>query len=264
MLDCHIHLEKGPYTTEWVWRFICQAEAMELDEIWLLEHSHHFREFGPLYNRMCAYSSYQREWYERRNALALSDYVRLIEACRKERFPVRVKFGLEICYEPGTEELIHNVAKAYPFDFLTGSVHWIDGFAFDHKAVFWAGRDVDSLYRRYYEIMEQLIESRLFTGVAHPDSIKCFGHLPGADLTGTYEKIARLLNRNAMYAEQSGGLCLNYGSSNELGMNEKMRAVFQNNGVRLLTASDAHRPEDVGANIRELHALLHAQQCPNK
>ncbi len=256
MLDCHIHLEKGPYTPEWVWRFVRQAEAMELKEIWLLEHSHRFREFAPLYANMCAYSSYQREWYARRNIWTLSAYVRLIEACRKEQFPIRVRFGLEICYEPGTEELVRSVTKAHPFDFLTGSVHWIDGFAFDHKAEFWAGKDIDPLYTSYYEIMEQLIKSRLFTGVAHPDSIKCFGHHPKADLIETYEKIARLLNQGGMYAEQSGGLYLNYGRHNELGMNEKMRAVLLNNDVRLLTASDAHRPEDVGANIRKLEALL--------
>jgi histidinol-phosphatase (PHP family) len=264
MLDCHIHLEKGPYTTEWVWRFVRQAEAMELEEIWLLEHSHRFRDFAPLYTSMCAYSSYQREWYARRNILALSDYAHLIESCRKERFPIRVKFGLEICYEPGTEELVHRVTKGYPFDFMTGSVHWIDGFAFDHKAEFWAGKDIDFLYGRYYEIMEQLIKSRLFTGVAHPDSIKCFGHHPKADLTETYEKIARLLNQSGMYAEQSGGLRLNYGGQNELGMNERMRAIFLKEGVRLLTASDAHRPENVGANIRELQALIPGEACPNK
>lgn len=259
MLDCHIHLEKGPYTPEWVWRFVRQAESMGLSEIWLLEHSHRFRDFAPLYAAMSAYSGYQRAWFMRRNMLSLLEYTALIEACRKERFPIRVKFGLEICYEPGMEEVVRSAIKAYPFDFLTGSVHWIDGFAFDHKAAFWEGKDVDSLYRRYYQIMEQLIQSHLFTGVAHPDSIKCFCHLPGFDLTGTYERLARLLNQNGMYAEQSGGLHLNYGGRNELGMNEKMRTAFLQNGVQIRTASDAHRPEHVGANIKELEALLHGE-----
>jgi Histidinol phosphatase and related hydrolases of the PHP family len=104
--------------------------------------------------------------------------------------------------------------------------------------------------------MKKLIESNLFTGVAHPDSIKAFGYKPGYDLTGTYEQLANLLLAYNMYAEQSGGLHLNYGSHYELGLNEEMLKVFIHKGVRILTASDAHSPGDVGANIAELQMLL--------
>lgn len=164
------------------------------------------------------------------------------------------------CYFTDNEKLIKDVVSTYNFDFVTGSVHWIDGFGFDHRAELWNGVNVDMAYKRYYEIMLSLIESKIFTGVAHPDSIKCFGHFPSFDLTNTYQKLALALNRNNMYAEQSGGLVLRYngkhGTKNVLGMNESMLEIFQKNGVRLLTASDAHKPEDVGANIKELNRIL--------
>ncbi len=103
--------------------------------------------------------------------------------------------------------------------------------------------------------MQLLIKSNLFTGVAHPDSIKCIGHYPSYDLTSTYEELASLLKEHNMYAEQSGGLALNYNTS-LLGMNEKMLHIFLANDVQIMTASDAHRPEDVGANIKVLEQLL--------
>ena len=53
--------------------------------------------------------------------------------------------------------------------------------------------------------MNKLIASDLFTGVAHPDSIKAFGHKPSYDLIDTYNKLADLLNKHNVYAEQSGG-----------------------------------------------------------
>ena len=56
--------------------------------------------------------------------------------------------------------------------------------------------------------MFQLCDSGLFNGLAHPDSIKCFGYKPDIDLTEYYNKLAVLLNKNGMYAENSGGLQL--------------------------------------------------------
>ena len=42
MTDVHIHIERGPYTREWISRFADQAVKADLDEIWLLEHSFRF------------------------------------------------------------------------------------------------------------------------------------------------------------------------------------------------------------------------------
>ena len=58
-----------------------------------------------------------------------------------------------------------------------------------------------------------------------------------------------------MYAEQSGGLALNYGFE-ERGMNRTMLDIFRSRNVAIRFASDAHRPEDVGANIAEMQAAL--------
>lgn len=259
MIDCHIHLERGKYTVEWLNRFVETAIYRGIHEIYLLEHSHRFSEFVPMYKSIADYSYYQKEWFERKRNVDLSikEYTLFIEQAKQIPYPIKVKFGLEVCYFEEYEHLINGILDSYPFDFATGSVHWVDGFGFDHKKELWDNINVDKLYIRYYEVMERLIGSGLFTGVAHPDSIKVFGHKPSFGLECTYEKIAELLNKNNMYAEQSGGLYLNYSSNCELGMNEKMLKVFKDNGVRILTASDAHKPEDVGANIMELQNLLY-------
>lgn len=43
----------------------------------------------------------------------------------------------------------------------------------------------------------------------------------------------------------------------ELGMNTDMLRAMKRHGVRILTASDAHCPEDVGDNIAEMQKKLH-------
>jgi len=140
----------------------------------------------------------------------------------------------------------------------TGAVHWIDGWGFDFPAQkeIWKTVDVNETYRRYYEIMCELCESGLFTGLAHPDSIKCFGYKPACDMTASYNELATLLRKYSMYAENSGGLRLNYGSGLELGLNKQLLEIFKHNGVTIYTASDAHKQSDVGANICELEWML--------
>jgi histidinol-phosphatase (PHP family) len=250
MRDVHIHIERGPYTKEWIAQFVDQAQKTGLDEIYLLEHSHRFTEFLPMYDSACKYSDYQNAWIRKRCELSIVKYQKLIREMRKCDFPVAIKWGLEICYFPGCERLVSDILGSFDFDFSVASIHWIDGFGFDHKPEFWQGIDVDAAYRRYYELMMQLVSSNLFSGVAHPDSIKCFHKYPQYDLTDTYIALADKLKAHNVYAEQSAGLALNYGFE-EMGMNANMRKIFVDKGVDMRFASDAHKPEDVGAHIAE-------------
>jgi histidinol-phosphatase (PHP family) len=256
MRDVHIHVERGPYTKEWIARFVDRAKEAGLDEIYLLEHSHRFEEFSPMYASVCRYNDYQKSWYSRRKGLSLIRYQRLITEMRECDFPVAIRWGLEICYFPDYERLVSDILNSFDFDFSVGSIHWVDGFGFDHNAESWRGIDIETLYRRYYELMIQLVSSNLFHGVAHPDSIKCFHKYPQYDMTDTYIALADKLNEHKVYAEQSAGLALNYGFE-EIGMNTKMRDVFMDKGVDIRFASDAHKPEDVGAYIAGMHSKLY-------
>lgn len=64
MTDVHIHIERGPYTKEWIDKFVKQAVNSGMDKIYLLEHSHRFVEFAPMYVSICEYSDYQKNWYQ--------------------------------------------------------------------------------------------------------------------------------------------------------------------------------------------------------
>lgn len=147
MIDAHIHIERGQYTKEWIQQFINQAVKMGLDEIYLLEHSHRFKEFKPMYQSVKEYSDYQKDWLQRKINLSINEYTSLIKEIRQYKFPVQVKWGLEVCYFPESEELISDLLNSFDFDFITGSIHWVDGFGFDHRAELWNGIDVDKLYK---------------------------------------------------------------------------------------------------------------------
>ena len=65
MIDCHVHIERGPYDLDWLKKFIVQGQQAGLSEIYILEHTHRFREFLPLYFPMSQYNSYQYHWLQR-------------------------------------------------------------------------------------------------------------------------------------------------------------------------------------------------------
>ena len=133
MIDAHIHIEKGNYLIEWINEFINVALDRGLTEIYLLEHSHRFIEFRDMYNGIIQYNDYQKNWLDRRMKLSLEDYKNFILDLRRMKFPIKVKFGLEVCYVEGMEQITKDVLKDFEWDFITGSVHWIDNWGFDHK-----------------------------------------------------------------------------------------------------------------------------------
>lgn len=258
MIDAHVHLEKGQYCIEWIEEFIRYALSRNIDEIYFLEHTHIFKECSSLYYEMSHYNEYQSQWYRRKSESArpLKEYIDFIEAMKKEQFPIKLRFGLEVCYSPEHEGDITAIKKRYPFDFLVGSIHFIDGWAFSHMKQPWKKEDynLNELYLRYYELIYKLVRSNLFSGVAHPNSLQCFGAYPVGDYGSEYDKIATALKENDMYIEESSGLAINYGDT-ELGMNERMMKPMIQKGVRILTASDAHVPRDVGRFIYEMEKL---------
>lgn len=257
MVDGHIHIERGPYTLEWLNQFVSKAVETELDEIRLLEHNFIFEEFASMYDSVRRYSEYVDAWFRRSAGKhRLADYLELIDQVRNKEFPIKVKFGLEVCYFKEFEGFISELTKGKGFDFLLGSVHFVDDFAFDHKAEHWAGLDVDRVYHRYFEDSVSLAKSGLFDGIGHPDAIKLFGHKPSYPLSEYYGSLAEELSKSNMYADQNSGAYRRCPETASLGMEEELLEILKKNHVEIITSSDAHCLEDVGYKIKELNSLM--------
>lgn len=259
MVDGHIHIERGEYTYEWVNQFVNKAVEKHIDEIWLLEHCYRFNEFVPMYRSVCAYSKYIDTWFHKKaGVLKLEDYLSLINKIKNNQYSVKIKFGLEICYFKEFEDFVVELTTGKDFDFLLGSVHFVDNFAFDHKEEHWNGINVDEIFRKYFETSISLARSGIYDGIAHPDSIKLFGYKPSYSLTNYYERLAKELSKNGIYAEQNSGVYRRCPDTAELGMDHEMLKIMRNNNVKIITASDAHCPDDVGDRILELNNCFYS------
>ena len=255
MLDCHIHLETGPYTLAWVKKYVGYALQRGLSEIHLLEHSYLFPEFLPMYKPVCMQNDFIDAWLGRKGGKRdLDEFLHLANEVRRAQWPRPIQFGLEVCYFPGCEAFVESRTKNLGLDFLVGSIHFIDAFAFDHKPELWKGIEIDELYRRFFELSIQLASCGVFDGLAHPDSLKLFGHLPSCSLEPYYKRLAAALAQSGMYAEQNSGIFRRHGA--RLGMEPPLLQEMKRIGVRIQTASDAHHPSEVGLGIQEAEALV--------
>lgn len=249
--DGHIHLENGPLSVDYAMQFVNAAWKANLQEIQILDHTHRFVEFAPMYERLKQASSLQKEWLEKKQLEPLSAFDQLIKEMKAMPLPIDVRWGLEVCFDPTQTSFIKDVLSNHSYDFVIGSIHSIDGLLYDmpfSKQILWDVVAVDDIYRRYYEIMEMMITSDLFTQIGHPDQLKLFHHQPTYDLKETYHRIAKLAKEHDVYMENNTGIHYRYGHE-DIGTNAEFLNILKQYGVKIMTASDAHVSEHVGKFI---------------
>lgn len=256
LVDGHMHLEYGPLSEEYVLEFIAEAKRKGLSEIQILDHTHRFIEFEPMYESLKKYPI-QKEWLENKEKKFkdhVSDFIELMEKIKQKDLGIKVTYGLEVCYTPKTKEFIKETLANYKLDFVVGAIHSVNDILYDmdfSKELLWEKYDVNKIYKDYYQALLDLVNSKLFTQVAHPDTIKIFNYYPNYDLSETYKTLALAIKKNNMKAEDNVGCHYRYGCK-DLGLSDELLKVFIDNDVDIITCSDAHHPTDVGTDIKEV------------
>jgi len=254
--DYHMHLERGPWTLEWLGQFVERARERGLTEIGFSEHPYRFRECRDMYPPREVTGG----WSDENLTESLESYLRVIDAARSAGLPV--KLGLEWDYLPGHEGALEPLLRAYPWDYAIGSVHWIpprerggSWWGFDNPACAgeWDRRDPDDVYREYFRLIEAAAGTGFFDWIGHADVIKVFGHRPAGDLTERYESAAAAFARAGVCAEiNTAGWRKPVG---EVYPTPTLLRACRRAGVATLINSDAHVPEDVGRDFDRAAAL---------
>jgi histidinol-phosphatase (PHP family) len=179
----------------------------------------------------------------------LDAYVDAIMQAREHGLPV--KLGLEVDYAPGREEETRALLAPYPWDYLLGSVHWIDGFGIDGEPRLLDEVGVDAAWSRYFETLAEAARSGLFDSLSHPDLVKIFGLRAAAfDYAGVADAIAAA---GVAVEVSTAGLRKPVG---EVYPHPDFLAACRARGVPVTTGSDAHRPDLVGRDFDRARELL--------
>lgn len=174
---------------------------------------------------------------------------------QKARYPGYVYLGIEADYCRETIQDVVELLRTYPFDYVIGSVHFLDGWGFDDpsRVIEFEKRDVDEIYRAYYARLEEAAGQGVFTILGHLDLVKKFGHRPVASLEPEIERVALQMARRGVVAEiNTSGL---HKPVAEIYPSAQVLAILQKSGVAVTFGSDAHAPAEVG---RDLAAAVRA------
>ena len=244
IVDYHMHLRNGSeeiaHDTWSVDPFVEAARAVGVDEIGFTEHGYYFTQLRTLWTV---------EYEIERCVYDLEPYVAAIVRARERGLPV--KLGLEVDYVPGREDETRALLAPYPWDYLLGSVHWIDGLAVDGEPRLIDEVGVDEAWRRYFETLERAARSGLFDALSHPDLVKMFGERV-ADFD--YASIADAVAESGVAVEVStAGLRRPVA---ELYPHPDFLAACHERGVPVTLASDAHSPDVVGRDFDRARELL--------
>lgn len=245
LIDCHIHTERCGHATGRVDDYIRAAVERGLVGIAITEHLALPEELDP--HRHLSMP-----------ACDLEDYLVEVDLTAQRYPEITVVTGLEADYLPDrvaqtATALAQARERADGARFVLGSVHFIEGWAFDdpHHLDEWDSKDVDAVWRRYFELWCDAARTGLFDCMAHPDLPKKFGHRPTFDARELYGEAASVAASNGVAVEVStAGLRKPVG---ELYPTHDLLVAFRAAGVPVTVGSDAHEPAEVGFAIAQAY-----------
>ncbi len=176
-------------------------------------------------------------------------YKHMVDTLRDGEAPT-VLFGIEADYYEGCESFLREWLPAQGFDFVIGSVHYIEDWGFDNpeQRYVWDSVDVTATWQKYFGLVGRLADSGLFDVVGHLDLPKKFGHRPSdKDLKVMAEPVLDRIGAAGMGIElNSSGLRKPVG---EIYPSPQLVSMAREREIPICFGSDAHRPEDIGADF---------------
>ncbi len=176
---------------------------------------------------------------------------------------VEVLLGIEVDAVPEALGHVAALVAAHPFDMVLGSVHFIDGWAFDdpERTEGYDRWDLDELWERYFDDLIRAAQSGVADVMAHADLVKKFCRRPLGPVEHLYAPTAAALREAGVAVEV-----------NTAGLRKPCRELYpapgflrelRRAGVPVTIGSDAHAPSEVAAGYADALAALRAAGYPS-
>ncbi|MDD5747883.1 MAG: histidinol-phosphatase HisJ family protein [Actinomycetota bacterium] len=180
----------------------------------------------------------------------------VLEMKEKYAGEISIRLGIEADYEPHTIDKIEKMIDSHPFDYVLGSVHFVDGWIFDDPRQMdkYERINLEEFYLRYYRILKEMAETGLYDILSHPDLPKKFGYRPNRDFGDAYrEVLGSALENDMCYELNTSGLRW---PASEIYPENSFIGIASELGIPVTLGSDAHCPEDIGSGFERAESLL--------
>ena len=242
MIDYHMHTSRCCHADGEAADYVRKAISYELGEIGFSDHLPLRGDRGKELGLAMALAE-------------LPDYVSEVLELRKSFPEIQIKLGIEADYTPDSVSYTRDLLKKHDFDYVIGSVHYIGEWAFDHpgERKKWDSKDVDLVYKEYFELLRKSASTLLFDIIGHCDLVKKFGNRPENELSEDLEKTAKVFKECGVAVEiNTSGLRK---PVNEIYPSFENLKVYNKYDIPIVFGSDAHTPGDVGNDFDKAISL---------
>ncbi|GAX62852.1 histidinol phosphatase and related hydrolases of the PHP family [Candidatus Scalindua japonica] len=249
MIDYHIHTSRCGHADGKMIDYVKKAIECGIDEIGFNDHLPLNGDSGKVLGLAMGLEE-------------LPGYVKEVKQLRKLFPQIRIKLGVEADYTPESVSYTRELLNKYNFDYVVGSVHYIGEWAFDHpgEREKWDSKDVDLVYKDYFELLRKSARTSLFDIIGHCDLVKKFGDRPNNEISQDLEDTAKVFKECGVAIEiNTSGLRK---PVSEIYPSCDILNVYQKYDIPIVFGSDAHTPDDVGRDFDK--AMLLAEQAGYK
>lgn len=234
--DCHMHSEFSSDSSTPMECMIMQAISKELKGICFTEH------LDPDYPETPDGLTF---------SVDLSAYMETFFSLKeKYKDKIDLRFGIELGLQPHLAEYFKELTAQYPFDFVIGSSHVVNGYD-PYYPDFFQTREEEKGYREYFEsILKNINSISSFDTYGHIDYIVRYG--PNKNRDYSYQKYAdifdeilkQLISREIGMEINTGGYHYGLGEPNPC--TDIIRRYRKLGGEIITIGADAHTPEKIG------------------
>jgi histidinol-phosphatase (PHP family) len=246
LVDYHVHTARCGHATGAMERYVEQAIAVGLSELGFSDHLFMYWLAPERRDPELGMAEWEHDFY-----------VEDVERCRaRYAADITIRLSTEADFIPGHEGELETILRRYDWDYVIGSVHFLDDWGID-DARYLSGFDAwdtDALYARYFDTVGASAETGLFDTIGHADLVKKFGHRPARDQTEAYAQLAARLSRAGVCVEvNTAGLRKPVG---ELYPHPRLLQACREAGVQTTFGSDAHAPDEVATDLARAVELM--------
>lgn len=244
LCDFHLHTEFSADSSAPMKMQAKQAASLGMKEICITDHH-----------------DYDADSHGMRFLLDFERYIPAVlalkESCGKK---IRINLGIELGLQSHVKSHLDAVAAGYPFDFIIGSCHFIDGCD-PYYPDYFEGRGEREGYLRFFEVtLERVRNIDSFDVLGHLDYVVRYGQNKNRFYSyNTYREsidpiLKTLIEKGKGLECNTGGL--KYGLGHPNPCEDVLKRYHELGGEILTVGSDAHEPQHIGYGFGLLPEML--------